>query len=124
MPYDDLRKETIEGLVNNVQALASVASQGQVQSLAALAGRLTIEVSDSLRDLSGNVFTAKKQMVERMDSLTAELTTLHVGLKESSVQAEKHTKALVIWTGALVVVTFAYTVISALQLYAALRGGR
>jgi len=124
VPYDDLRKETIEGLVNNVQALASVASQGQVQSLAALAGRLTIEVSDSLRDLSGNVFTAKKQMVERMDSLTAELTTLHVGLKESSVQAEKHTKALVIWTGALVVVTFAYTVISALQLYAALRGGR
>jgi len=27
VPYDDLRKESIEGLVNDVQALASVASR-------------------------------------------------------------------------------------------------
>lgn len=122
MPYDDLRKESIEGLVNNVQALASVASQGQVQSLAALAGRLTIEVSDSLRGLSENLFTAKKQMVERMDHLTGELKTLNVGLKDSSDQAEKHTKALVLWTKVLVGVTAAYTLITGGLLVVAIRG--
>lgn len=122
VPYDDLRKESIEGLVNNVQALASVASQGQVQSLAALAGRLTIEVSDSLSGLSGNLFTAKKQMVERMDQLTAELKNLHLGLKESSDQAEKHTRALVLWTRVLVGVTAAYTLITGGLLVVAVRG--
>ena len=33
MPYDDLRKESIEGLVNDVQALASVASQATYNRL-------------------------------------------------------------------------------------------
>jgi hypothetical protein len=122
VPYEDLRKESIEGLVNNVQALASVASQGQVQSLAALAGRLTIEVSESLRGLSENLFTAKKQMVERMDHLTAELKTLNVGLKDSSNQAEKHTEALVLWTKVLVGVTAAYTLITGGLLVVAIRG--
>lgn len=122
MPYNDLRKESIEDLVNNVQALASVASQGQVQSLAALAGRLAIEISDSLSGLSGNVFTAKKQMVDRMDLLTGELKVLNLGLKESSVQAEKHTKALALWTKVLVGVTAAYTVITGGLLVVAMRG--
>lgn len=122
MAYDDLRKESIEGLVNNVQALASVASQGQVQSLAALAGRLTIEVSDSLRDLSGNLIIAKKQAIEHMDLLTAELKTLNVGLKESSTQAEKLTNGLVFWTKVLVFVTAAYTIITGGLLFVAMRG--
>jgi hypothetical protein len=122
VPYDDLRKESIEDLVNKVQALASVASQGQVQSLAALAGRLTIEVSESLRDLSGNLFTAKRQMVERMDLLTAELKTLNVGLQQSSEHAEEQTKALVLWTKVLVGVTAAYTLITGGLLFVAIRG--
>ena len=122
MAYDDLRNESIEGLVNNVQALSAVASQGQVQSLAALAGRLTIEVSDSLRDLSGNVFIAKKQGIERMDLLTAELKILNLGLKESSTQAEQLTKGLVFWTKVLVFVTAAYTLLTGGLLFVAMRG--
>jgi hypothetical protein len=122
LPYDDLRKESIEGLVNNVQALQAVASQGQVQSLAALAGRLTIEVSDSLKGLSGNLFVAKKQVVERMDLLTAELKVLNLGLQKSSAQAEKLTQGLVFWTKVLVYVTAAYTIITGGLLFVAMYG--
>jgi hypothetical protein len=57
-----------------------------------------------------------------MDHLTAELKTLNVGLKDSSDQAEKHTKALVLWTKVLVGVTAAYTLITGGLLVVAIGG--
>ena len=70
MKYDDPRSKSMEELLSQVQALATVASQSQVQSIAALGARLTIELSSGLTELSDSVFAAKRQLVERMDALT------------------------------------------------------
>lgn len=120
MEYKDLKNQPIETLLNNVEALATVATKGQIQSVAALVARLTIELSGGLSDVSGTVFTAKKQLVERMDLLTAELATLRVSLKQASDDAGAQTRALVQWTKVLVVVTGLYTVITGGLLIAAL----
>src|SRR5262245_48264792 len=98
MKYDNLRERSIEDLVNNVQALASVASQSQVQSVAALGARLTIEIAGGLSDLSGNIFTAKRQLVERMDSLTTEIKAAASSMDNASREASKQSAALVHWT--------------------------
>jgi hypothetical protein len=110
--YDDLKRQPIEDLVNQVQGLASVASQSQVQSIAALAARLTIELSAGLDQLSNMVFTAKKQFVDRLDGLTAEIHATQLEISKASTEASAHTAALVRWTKVLVIVTGAYTLIT------------
>ena len=112
MKYDKLRDHSIEDLVNGVQALASVASQSQVQSIAALGGRLTIEVSEGLNNLSGTLFTAKKQLVERMDALTTEIKSASMSMDNASREASKQTAAMVRWTRILVIVTGIYTLLT------------
>ena len=103
--YANLRERPIEELLNDVQALASMATQSEVQSIAALGARLTVELSGCIQELSGNLVIAKKQLVERLDTLTTEIA-------KSSTESSAHTSALVRWTIVLVVVTGIYTLIT------------
>ena len=118
MPHDNLGDLPIEEVLNQVQGLAAVASQAQVQSVGALGARLTIEVSRALLELSRNVFTAKKQLVERMDSLTAEIKTASDSMNRAAVESSKQTAAMVKWTRTLVIVTAVYTLITGGLLWA------
>lgn len=118
--YNDLKNQSIEALLNDVQDLATVGTKGQIQSVAALAARLVIELSSGLGDVSATVITAKKQLVDRMDQLTAELATLRTSFKQASDDAGAQTRALVRWTKVLVFVTGVYTVITGGLLVAAL----
>ena len=103
--YDDLRSRPLEDLVNNVQQLTAVASRPQVQSVAALAARCVIELSDSLGQTSGAIFQTKKTLAIHLPALTE-------GLKTASAEASRQTAALVRWTKVLVFVTLAYVLMT------------
>lgn len=124
MNYDDLRDLSLEDALNQVTDLGTVAHERQVQSVGALGARLTIEVADVVRDLSGTVFTAKKQLIQRLDHLTGEIQTAHQVVSKASDAASKQTAALVRWTRVLVFVTIAYTLITGGLLIVAIIRGR
>ena len=113
MDYDDLRKQSIEELVNNVQQLSAVASKPQVQSVAAVAARCVIELSDSMRETAGTIFQMKKTLATDLPTLTKEL-------KAAASEASQQTAALVRWTKVLVFATITYVVITAGLLIAAI----
>jgi len=97
--------QPIEELLNQVQALAAVASDGQVRSVLAVVARCTIEVSEKLAQFSDNISQAQK-------ILGARLSELNSNLEKSSTETLSQTAALVQWTKVLVFVTAAYTLIT------------
>ena len=98
--------------MNEVQQIASVGSQQQIQSVAAVAARCTIALADGMADLSGMAFTAKQQIVDRLDKLSARLEAHENALKAASNDASAQTRNLLGWNKALVIVTGVYTLIS------------
>ena len=112
MADKDLRSQSFEDLVNNVQGFTAMASKSQVQSVAALAARCTIEMSDRFNELSETVLTAKKALVVGVETLTAELKKSREALEHASAESANHTQALVGWTKALVLFTALYTLIT------------
>ncbi len=66
MEDKNLQSVPIEDLVNQVQALAAVASEPQVRSVAALAARCTIELVGSVGQLWAGLFDVKKSLAERL----------------------------------------------------------
>jgi hypothetical protein len=71
--YENLRNESIEQVLERVQALTSVASQDQVQSVMALLARCTIESSKNLRETSTEIRQAADQ-IHHFNTSTTELT--------------------------------------------------
>ena len=118
MRYQDLRSKSLEDVVNEVQALAAVASESQVRSIAAVAARCTIELADGMRGLSDVAFTAKKQIVERLDALGTQIKAHEHALTSASNETSAQTKVLLKWNKALVIVTGVYTLVSFLLLIA------
>jgi hypothetical protein len=106
-----LSNQPIEQILSEFDAIAA-ASGPTAPAVAALTARLTSDLTRSLADLTGMVFTAKKQMVERMDALAVEIKGAQQAMQAASSEASKHSEALVRWTKALVFVTIAYTVIT------------
>lgn len=117
----DLGEKSIDDVVNEVQMLAAVASQPQVRSVAAVVGRCTIELAQTMRELSGTVFTAKQHLTERLDQLNSRLDRVREEMAAASREASKYTAALVFWTKVLVGVTAVYTLITAGLLFVASR---
>ncbi len=101
MDPNDLRSQSLEELVSQIRATTP---QAQAQSVGGLAARCTIELAKSLQ-VSLSLFDVKKGMVQRLDTLTTELST-------ASTEASKQTAALVRWTKVLAWMTGAYTVVT------------
>jgi outer membrane murein-binding lipoprotein Lpp len=117
----ELGAKSIDEVVNEVQALAAVASQPQVRSVAAVLGRCTIELAQSVNQLSGTVFVAKQQLTERLDQLNTQLERSREEMAAATREAGKYTAALVFWTKVLVGVTAIYTLITGGLLFVALK---
>ncbi|MGH7593566.1 MAG: hypothetical protein ACRELE_06915 [Gemmatimonadales bacterium] len=106
-----LSTQSIENILSRFDEVA--ASQGPaVPAVAALSARLTRELTGSLNGLTDMVFTAKRQMVERMDALAVEIKSAQLAMGQASREASETSKALVKWTKVLVAATIAYTVIT------------
>ena len=112
MPDQQLRSKSLDDVVNGVQALAAVASAPQVKSIAAVAARCAIEFADSIKALNDMVFTAKKQMVERLDALGAQIKAHEQAMTAASEETSRQTQTILSWNRALVIVTGIYTLIS------------
>ena len=116
MEYKNLKDEPIEAFVNNVQQLAAVASQAQVQSVAALLARLTIETAGSLENVWAGLHDVKKALVESSGRLERTLADASGRVEKAVIDASdgssKQTAALVRWTKVLVVATIVYTLIT------------
>lgn len=106
-----LSNEPIDRILSEFDAIAA-AHGPTAPALAALAARLTGDLTRSLGDLTGMIFTAKKQMVERMDALAVEIKAAQIAMKGAAHEAAEHSKGLVRWTKALVFTTIAYTLIT------------
>ncbi|MDP9201032.1 MAG: hypothetical protein M3P26_03750 [Gemmatimonadota bacterium] len=118
MTYNNLRSQSIEDLLGQVQGFSAMASQPQVQAAAAVAARCTIELADAMRALSDTAFTAKKQIVERLDELNVRLKAHEEALRSASDEASTQTRTLLRWNKGLVIATAAYTLITFLLLLA------
>lgn len=105
-----LSDQSIEEIVAKIDNAAY--SRPELSAMAILAARLTLELTGGVRELSGNVFIAKKQLVERLDALTTEIKSAQIEMAKSSAEASQQTKSLVRWTRTLVWATIAYTVIT------------
>jgi len=112
MPNDNLRAKSLEDVVNEVQALSAVASQPQMRSVAAVLGRSTLALTDGMQSLQDITFTAKKQIVERLDELSVQIKALQQALTTASNEASAQTRSILKWNKALVLVTGIYTLIS------------
>lgn len=109
----ELRDHSLEELVEQVQALPALATDDQVRSVARLGARCTIEISDSLRQLSGVMHGAKASLVGRMDTMGGHLQELESAISEASEKASEQTESLVTWTKVLAACTAMYTLITA-----------
>ena len=70
MAYENLRSMPLEEVLDGVQALASVASQSQVQSVGALLAKCTIEVGTDLNAVAAELKNTSAQIKEFNDSTT------------------------------------------------------
>jgi hypothetical protein len=104
-----LRAKTLEDAVNEVQGLAAVATESQVRSVAQLLARCTLALADGMSELSGIGFTAKRQLVERLDILGAQLKAHEAAMTKASKEATEQTNTLLKWNKALVIATGIYT---------------
>ncbi len=112
MQYDDLSKRPIEQLVNQVQSLAAVGAQPEVQAIAALAARLTIELSIGLTNVASGMHDAKAQLAQRMDKLAEQIAETRDAMDKASALASQHTVALVRWTMVMGVATVIYAAVT------------
>jgi hypothetical protein len=62
MAGEQLRQQTLEQVLDQVQALASVASKPQVQSVMAVLVRCTMELSESLAAAAGEIKSATSEL--------------------------------------------------------------
>jgi len=69
MDYENLRGKSMEDVLNNVQALASVASKDQVQSMMAVLARCTLEVGDRLTVAAAQVDKASQRISATADEV-------------------------------------------------------
>jgi len=122
MQYDDLRGQRVEDLLNRVQGLAAAAAKDEIQSIMAVVARCTLEVSDTLVQLSGDIQQAQKILSTRLSELNTELQKTREVMATASDVASKQTAALVRWRKILVFVTAAYTVIAGRMLLVTLFG--
>ena len=80
MAGEQLRQQSIEQVVEQVQALASVASKPQVQSVMKVIARCTIELSDNLAAAASEIKSATGELkrtreeISAFNSSTTELT--------------------------------------------------
>ena len=83
-----IRDRTIDEVLEDVQGLAAVASQGQIKSLLAVLARCTIEVADSLGSNSAEIRNASEEVrltaseVHAFNSSTTELTKQIIRLNQ------------------------------------------
>lgn len=81
MAYEDLRNQSIEKLLNDVQGLAIAGMDERMKSVMALVARLTIEISDKLSETSTEVNSASREIratsteIQRFNESTSKLTT-------------------------------------------------
>ena len=120
MAYTDLRQKSLEDVVNEVQALAAVATDAQVRSIAAVLARCTISLSDGMQSLHDITYTAEMQLVGRLDQLGIQLKSHEMAMTAASKESSEQTKNILAWNKALVIVTGVYTLVSFLLLLATL----
>lgn len=121
MEYKDLKNQTIEQMVGQVQGWASVATQDQMRSAAALAGRVALELSGGMEALATGMGDVKKSLAERLSTLSDNIDGLKAELMTASAQSSAQTQALVHWTKIQVVATILYTLITGGLLIVAIR---
>ena len=73
MAYENIRSKSIEEVLNNVQGLAAVASDTQVQSIMALVAKCTIDLGENL----GRTSTEIRRFNESTDVLTKQVIRLN-----------------------------------------------
>lgn len=78
-----------------------------------------VDIGSAVADLSGNIFVAKKQLVDRLDSLTGVICSMQQEMARASVESSRQTEALVWWTRVLAVLTGVYTLLTGGLLIAA-----
>lgn len=101
MAYRNLKDQSIEDVLNQVQGLMTVADQSAIQSVGALAARLTIEMAGMLQNVFDGLHNGKKTLSEVRRTLS-----------DASIEASSHTAALVRWTKVLAWLTGAYALLT------------
>jgi hypothetical protein len=114
MQYANLRDQSIEDVLNQVQGLQAMAPEGQVRSVAAIAARCAIEVGEGVDRLSGAMTTVATTFGVRLGELNTQLDAARSEMAAASRDASEQTKALVRWTKVLAFATGAYVVVSAI----------
>lgn len=114
MQYTNLREQSIEDVLNQVQALQAMASEGQVRSVAAIAARCAIEVGDRVHELSSSISAAQEVFGTGLAELNSQLHRARAEMATASNEASNRTKALVRWTRVLAVATGAYVIMTGL----------
>jgi len=69
MNYENLRDQTIEDVLNQVQMLSAVGSKDQIQSALAVVARCTLEVSDRLTVAAAEVDKASQRIGATADEV-------------------------------------------------------
>jgi hypothetical protein len=94
VPAEDLRSQSIERVLSEVQGLSAVGTDLQVRSIMALIARCAVEVGDRLAQLSMELDRSRAEMAR------------------ASETSSRHTAALVQWTKVLAVMTGLYTLLT------------
>jgi len=103
MNYENLRNQSIEDVLNQVQMLSAVASKEQVQSALAVVARCTLEVGDRLTVAAAQVDQASQRISATADevrrfnestgALTGELIRLNRILTCHCGHRRRHTRS-------------------------------
>lgn len=83
----NLRSQSLDELVGNVQELATVASRDQVRSVMAVFARCTIEIADKAQQLSEDLNKANEILGTRISELTGELESAREDFSANARQA-------------------------------------
>lgn len=112
MPEDDIRNHSIDFYLNKVQGLASVASKDQVQSVMAVVARCTVEIGDTLKQLSADIQHAQRILGTRLSELNNLLQKAQSEMATASKTTSEQTASLARWTKVMAYATAFYVILT------------